>query len=54
MSPSIGVVIRGLRLRYHQCNNKHILCNKRFKNFLQGQKSKEKPAPLLAITNLLF
>ena len=53
MSPSIAVVIRGLRL-YHKCNNKHILCNKRFQAFLQGQKSKEKTAPLLAIKNLLF
>ena len=48
MPPSIVILIRGLRL-YHKCNNKHILCNKRFKAFLQSQKSKEKPAPLLAI-----
>ena len=42
MSPLTAVVIRGLRL-YRKCNNKYVLCNKRFKAFLQGQKSKEKP-----------
>ena len=52
MLPSALVVIRGLRLSYNKPNNKHILCNKRFRLFLRVKRLK--PTPLLAIKNLLF
>ena len=51
---STTVLIRRLCLRYDKSNIKYIFCNKRFKAFLVGQMSKDKPFPLLPIKNLLF
>ena len=53
MLPYIAIVIKGLRL-YNKSNSKHIFCKKGFKTFLEGQTSKDKSTPLLAIKNLLF
>ena len=49
MLPSATVVKKGLHSWYNKSDIGYRFCNKRFKVILEGQMSKDKPAPLLAI-----
>ena len=54
MLPSTTVVKRRLSSQHTKSNIRYIFCNKPFKAFIEGQMSKDKPTPLLAIKNLRF
>ena len=54
MLPSTTVVKRRLSSQHIKSNIRYIFCNKPFKAFIEGQMSKDKPTPLLAIKNLRF
>ena len=54
MLPYTTILIRGLRLWYNSSNIGNIFCNKRFKGFLDGQISKDKPTPLQMLNFLYY
>ena len=51
MLSSTAAVKRRLSSRHTKSNIRYIFCNKPFKVFIEGQMSKGKPTPLLAIKN---